>query len=68
MCEGIPVAMYLQVISVMLGCIAIVIPIVVTIAGIYFSRQFSNRIESVAADLDEALDRIKDLEKARGTP
>ena len=66
MCEGIPVAMYLQVISVMLGCIAIVIPIVVTIAGIYFSRQFSNRIESVAADLDEALDRIKDLEKARG--
>ena len=60
--------MYLQVISVMLGCIAIVIPIVVTIAGIYFSRQFSNRIESVAADLDEALDRIKDLEKARGTP
>ena len=47
----------------MLGCIAIVIPIVVTIAGIYFSRQFSGRIESVAADLDEALDSIKDLKK-----
>jgi len=66
MCEGVPVAVYLQVTSILIGVVAFAIPVGITIAGIYFSRQFSNRIESVAADLDEALDRISDLEKGRG--
>jgi len=33
MCEGIPVAVYLQAISVLIGIVAFVIPIGITIAG-----------------------------------
>lgn len=63
MCEGIPIAVYLQVISILLVILLFFIPLIITIAGIYFTRQFSNRIDSVATDLDEVLDRISDLEQ-----
>ena len=65
MCEGIPIAVYLQVVSILIGIVAFVVPIGIAIAGFYFTRQFSNRIDSVAKDLDEALDRISDLEENR---
>lgn len=62
MYEGIPVAVYLQVISILIGIVAFVFPAAITIAGFYFRRQFSSRIDSVATDLDESLDRISELE------
>ena len=65
MCEGIPIAVYLQVVSILIGIVAFAVPIGIAIAGFYFTRQFSSRIDSVAKDLDEALDRISDLEQKR---
>ncbi len=62
MCEGVPVALYLQGLSLLIGIVAVVIPVVITMVGIYVSRRFSSRMESLATDLDEALDRIDKLE------
>lgn len=61
-CEGVPVAVYLQGLSLLIGLVAVVIPVAIALAGVYVSRRFSNRIDSLAADLDEVLDRISDLE------
>ncbi len=65
MWEGVPVAIYLQSLSLLMGLIGFALPLAITILGVYFSRRFSNRIDSMAADLDEALDRIKALEASR---
>ncbi len=62
MCEGVPVALYLQGLSLLIGIVAVLIPVAITVAGFYASRRFSNRMDSLAADLDEVLDRINDLE------
>ena len=68
MCEGVPVAVYLQALSLLIGLVAVVIPVAIALAGVYISRRFSNRIDSLATDLDEALDRIGDLENAGSKP
>lgn len=62
MCEGVPVAVYLQGLSLLIGLVAVVIPVAIALVGIYVSLRFSNRIDSLATDLDEALDRINLLE------
>ena len=58
-------AVYLQGLSLLVGLVAVAIPVIIGIAGIFVSRNISNRIDSMAADLDEALDRIKELEDSR---
>ena len=62
MCEGVPVAIYLQALSLLIGIVAVAFPVAIALVGFYISRRFSNRIDSLAADLDEAFDRIKELE------
>ena len=62
MCEGVPVAVYLQALSLLIGIVAVAFPIGIALVGIYVSRRFSSRMDSIATDLDEALDRIKELE------
>ena len=64
MCEGIPVAIYLQGLSLPIGLVAVVIPVEIALVGVCVSRRFSNRIDSLATDLDEALDRINLLESS----
>ncbi|MCY3830209.1 MAG: hypothetical protein F4Y62_12580 [Rhodospirillaceae bacterium] len=64
MCEGVPVAVYLQALSLLIGIVAVAFPVAIALVGFYISRRFSNRMDSLAADLDEALDRIKELEGA----
>ena len=61
--EGIPVAIYLQVLSLLIGLVAVAIPVAIALVGVFVSRRFSSRLDSIAADLDEALGRIDDLEK-----
>ncbi len=61
-CEGVPVALYLRGLSLLIGIVAVVIPVAISLAGFYVSRRFSSRMDSLAADLDEALDRIVELE------
>ena len=63
MIEGVPVAMYLQVISALLGIVTFLIPLVMSIIVWVFFQRFSNRIDSVATDVDELLNRINDLEE-----
>ena len=46
MCEGVPVAIYLQGLSLLIGIVAVVIPVAITLVGFYVSRRFSNRIDS----------------------
>ena len=62
MCDGVPVNIYLQGLSLLIGLVSVLIPIAITIAGFVASRQFSNRLDSIAIDIDEALDRISELE------
>lgn len=65
MYEGVPVAIYLQGLSLLIGIVAVLIPIVMAGVGYYVSRRFSNRMDSIATDVNEALDRIEDLEDSR---
>ncbi|MDE2913372.1 MAG: hypothetical protein OXL68_10670 [Paracoccaceae bacterium] len=65
--EGIPVAIYLQVLSLLIGLVAVAIPVAIALVGVFVSRRFSSRLDSIAADLDEALGRIDDLEKKGST-
>lgn len=62
MCEGVPVAVYLQALSLLIGIVAVAFPVAIALVGFYVSRRFSDRIDGLAADLDEALDRIAVLE------
>ena len=57
-CEGVPVAVYLQGLSLLIGIVAVAFPVAIALVGFFVSRRFSGRIDSLAA----ALDRIKDLE------
>lgn len=63
--EGVSVAVYLQALSLLIGIVAFAFPVAITLLGIYFSRRFSDRIDSIATDLDEALSRIAALESSR---
>ena len=65
MYQGVPIALYLQGLSLLIGLVAVAIPIEIAVAGFWASRRISNRIEGIAADLDEAIDRISDLERDR---
>ena len=64
MCDGVPVAVYLQGLSLLIGIVAVAFPIAIAVAGFYFSRRFSDRLDSLTIDLNEALDRIEVLESA----
>ncbi|MCY4306294.1 MAG: hypothetical protein OXC62_16185 [Aestuariivita sp.] len=49
MCKEIPIVVYLQITLILIGIVAFAVPIVIAIAGFSFTRQFSNRIDSVAS-------------------
>ncbi len=63
MCEGVPVAVYLQGLSLLIGLIAVIIPVVIALVGVYVSRRLSDRMDNLGIVLDDALSRIKDMEQ-----
>ena len=60
--EGVPVAIYLQSLSLLIGLVAVAIPVAIALVGFYVSRRFAARMDGLEADLNEALDRIGTLE------
>ncbi|MCY4260388.1 MAG: hypothetical protein OXC91_09015 [Rhodobacteraceae bacterium] len=40
MCEGVPIAIYLQALSILIGIVAFAIPVAITIAGLITPDRF----------------------------
>ncbi len=55
---------YLQVISILIGIIAVVIPLGISFVIIVYMRKLKSKIASLSSDVDDLWDKVKELSNA----
>ena len=54
------VSIYLQIISIFVAIIAVALPALIAIVGYVYIRNIAERIENIAADVNELWDRVSE--------
>ena len=61
MCNEMNITLYLQIISTLMAVIGVALPALIAIVGYVYIRNFTERIDNVADQVDQLWDRVNEI-------
>ena len=60
MCNEMNITLYLQIISTLMAVIGVALPALIAIVGYVYIRNFTERIDNIADQVDQLWDRVNE--------
>ncbi len=61
MSNGMDITLYLQIISTLMAVIGVALPALIAIVGYVYIRNFTERIDNIADQVDQLWDRVNEI-------
>lgn len=61
MCNEMNITLYLQIISILMAVTGVALPALIAIVGYVYIRNFTERIDNVADQVDQLWDRVNEI-------